>query len=166
MKIMYGLQAGLLLLMAALTGTTMAQEKSGSTETVITADQMVFDYKKHVAEFKGHVMADDGTMIVKSDKMLIYFGETNQIQAIKADGNVQIHSEDKDGSSDVAVYRAKDASVQLQGNARVTRGAESVSGEEIVIWLNDDRMIVKKSTRLIMNHESGSGAKRAVQAAP
>jgi lipopolysaccharide export system protein LptA len=144
----------------------MAQNKAASSQTVITSDQMVFDYKKHVAEFKGHVVADDGTMLIKSDKMIVYFGETNQVQAIKADGNVQIHSEDKDGSADVAIYRAKDSSVQLQGDAKVARGAESVSGSEIVIWLNDDRMVVKKGSRLVMNTDSGSGVKRAAQSKP
>lgn len=164
------MQVMALLVFVSRTGIVLAQDAAkataASTETVITSDQMVFDYKKHVAEFKGHVVADDGTMLVKSEKMLVYFGETNQIQAIKADGNVTIHSEDKDGSADVATYRAKDSSVQLQGNAKVTRGTESVSGKEIVIWLNDDKMVVKNGSRLIMNTESGASAKRAVLAKP
>lgn len=150
---------------AILAGVAMAQP-TAEAPTVITSDQMVFDYKKHVAEFTGNVVADDGTMIVKSDKMVVYFGETNQIQAIKADGNVQIHSEDKSGSSDSAVYRAKDGTVELKGNAKVNRGVESVSGKEIVVWLNEDRMVVKDGGRLIMNTDATPGATSAKRNSP
>jgi lipopolysaccharide transport protein LptA len=162
--VIYGVALSFLVTLIGASGqdklANLVQKKSGRGETVITSDQIVFDYKRHVAEFKGSVVADDGEMVVKADKMVVSFGETNEIQAIKADGNVEITSEDKVGHANSAIYRSKDSSVQLLGNAQVTRGADSVSGQEIVIWINDDRMIVKKGSKLIMNTGSASGATR------
>ena len=61
-------------------------------------------------------------------------------------GRVSVTNELRSASCDKAVYTRATEQLVLTGNARLLRGGDSVSGDRIDIWLNDERMEVTPGT--------------------
>ena len=125
-------------------------------ETVITSQKMNFDYKRNVVEFNGNVVVVDPQARLESDALTVVLAGTNEIKSITADGDVRIKLPDKTGTCDKAVYTAKDSKIVMTGNAKVVvRGKDSVRGDEITIWVNEDRMTSKPATLVIAPDDKG-----------
>ncbi len=136
--------------------------------TVVTAERSSMDYANGSWTFEGNVLAVDPRITVRADKMIAYFGTTNNIvgdttntvrsvQKIIAEGNVVITTpDDKVSHSDHAVYTAADGKVVLTGNPRVQSPDGTVSGQRITFWRNQSKMDVESDqtdtnrTRLII----------------
>ena len=111
--------------------------------TVITAKSLKFDYKRSMATFEGDVVVVDPEVRMEDDKLNVVFGQTNELKAVTATGDVRLWHEDKLASCRRAIYMARTGEVILQGDAKVARGTDVVAGNEITFWLHEDRMICK-----------------------
>ncbi|MDA0576880.1 MAG: hypothetical protein O3B24_02145 [Verrucomicrobia bacterium] len=134
-----GMGMGLMVGLAAVAPTEA--ESVTADNTVITSKTLSFDYKRYVAVFEGNVVVEDSAMRMESARLNVIFDGTNQIKTVGATGNVRITHEDKIATCDRAMYVARSGEVTLTGNAVLTRGEDSVMGEAITFWLNEDRMI-------------------------
>jgi len=122
-----------------------AEQKPESTQepTVITSKTLTFDYQRSIAVFQDDVVVVDPQIRMESDKLNVVFDQTNDVKSVTASGAVQLWHADKRASCDRAIYIARTGEVILQGDARVMREGDVVAGNEIVFWLNEDRMICK-----------------------
>lgn len=128
-----------------------ARAQSGNSNTVITADSMSFDYRRYVAVFQGHVVVQDPQVRMESEQLNIRFDEKdNSLKWVTAIGRVKLTYQEKSATCDKAVYMQSSGEVVLMGNARLGRGKDSVSGDKITFWLNEDRMVCEGQPKLVI----------------
>jgi len=134
-------------------------ENSNGTDTGepihIISDQLLIDNTAGEAEFIGNVLATQKETIIKSDRLKIFYRkETIQdgnvaageksIKKIVATGNVTIHLDNRQAETEQAVYTADTKILVLSGeNSRITSENNLISGEKIIMYRNDGRIIVE-----------------------
>jgi lipopolysaccharide transport protein LptA len=114
--------------------------------TVITSARIEFDYKEMVAVFDEKVRVENPEFLMLADRVLVFLEGTNDIKQILAIGHVSVTNGLRSAACDKAVYTRAAEQLVLTGRARLLRGADSVSGDRIDIWLNDERMEVTPGT--------------------
>lgn len=161
----------------------------------VVADRLEVDNKAQVAHFIGTVKAVQGDVTITSDVLEVYYdreasadkpahklaGEQSdglsdgggQVRKVVAIGHVKIVQKDRLGVGQKATYWAGGRKVLLEGQATVWRGQNQVSGEQITVFLDDDRSIVhgspgKRVAVTIMPEQSkgGDGAKPEAKPLP
>lgn len=147
----------LVAVLATLSLTAAAETPQAPTNTVITADHLSFDYNRMVAVFDGNVHAQDPQMLMTSEKLTVFFDETNDVKSVTAIGNVRVYSEDKRAECDKAVYIRRMGRVELTGNARLFRGRDEIRGREITFWLDDERMLVEPGKLILYPGDNKDG---------
>ncbi len=135
--------------------TTEAKPRAGTTERkpgqrssspiVIDADRMEAVKKEGLVIFTGNVVAKQDNSVQTADRMEVYLDDRNErVVRIISTGNVKIVTEDcRTGTARRAEYYEDDQRLLLIGNAKVWQDDNVVTGEEIEIWLGEDRSIVK-----------------------
>ncbi len=118
----------------------LEQPFGGMGKLIITCDgPMELDYGKQVAVFHDNVKVESegggqGTMI--ADKMTVRFDtETDQIDRIEAEGNVQIQREENISYSDGAVFTSAERKVILTGRPKLilfTEGGDEAAETPIM----------------------------------
>ena len=156
------LATGLLLAGALQTGAgvfDVANGEATTNSTVITSDRLDYNYRQFVAEFEGNVVVDDTRMHIEAEKMTVLFHKDNSIKSATAIGNVRIRQGDRRATCHRAVYLAAARQVIMTRSATakaiLTRGTDTVAGDVITFWLDDDRMVVEPG---IMTITPGGGA--------
>jgi lipopolysaccharide transport protein LptA len=152
-------QAGCILIaLAAGVAAGRGQSEQATNPTVITSRTLTFDYKRSVAILEGDVDVADPQMKMKTDKLNVLFDATNSVKAVVAIGNVRLWYQDKTATCRHAVYIARTGEVTMTGNATLKREKDTVSGDEIVFRLNDDRMTCSPG-HLVIYPQEGDRAK-------
>jgi len=123
----------------------------------IKSDSLVAYNEASYAEFSGNVSAVQGTTLITSDKLRIYYSKSpenkgpkdtgeDSIKKVVASGNVVIRSENRTAYTSMAEYTPATKVVVLSGaGSKVTSGNNYVSGEKITFYVNEDRVIVERS---------------------
>lgn len=122
-----------------------AVRKSNSDLPItIKSNELSADNKGKMAVFTGKVVAKQGDITIFSDKMTVYYGAVQgDVDKIEADGNVRIVQENRTGIAEHAVYDSRLGKVTLTGGApKVMQGTDTVSGEVITYFIDDDRSSV------------------------
>jgi lipopolysaccharide export system protein LptA len=107
----------------------------------VKSNELAADNKGKIAIFTGKVVAKQGDVTIFCDKMTIYYGNTQgDVDKIEADGNVRIVQENRTGLSSHAVYESKLGRITLTGGSpKVMQGADTVTGELITYFIDDER---------------------------
>ena len=121
----------------------------------ITSDLLTTDNEAGFVEFSGNVRATQGTTVILSDHLKVFYkegadstqkisGGTGAVERIVARGNVKIDFDDKHAVSDKAEYETDTQILVLSGpNSKVTTEKESISGAKITLYLSDGRIKVE-----------------------
>lgn len=131
-------------------------EPSGSNRTVITSDRLRYDYKRQIAVFEGNVLVQDPEVDMRADRLIVVFEHDNNIKSVTASGNVVMWQEDRVGFCEKAIYIALGGEITLYQNARLHRGMDSVRGEKITFWVDQERMICEPGHLTIYAREDGA----------
>ena len=107
----------------------------------IKSNDLAADNKGKTAIFSGKVVAKQGDVTIFCDRMTVYYGDTQgDVDKIEADGNVRIVQENRTGLSAHAVYESKLGKITLTGgNPKVMQGADTVTGEIITYFVDEER---------------------------
>jgi lipopolysaccharide export system protein LptA len=157
----------------------------------VVADRLEVDNKAQVANFIGAVKAVQGDVTITSDVLEVYYdreaadkpahkieGEQSdgladgggQVRKVVAIGHVKIVQKDRLGVGQKATYWAGGRKVLLEGQATVWRGQNQVSGEQITVFLDDDRSVVHgspgKRVSVTIMPEQGKGESGKPEAKP
>ena len=135
---------------------------STSAPIQIEADRMETSNEKNVVVFSGHVRANQSDLTIHADAMTVRYSGVEvqpssstdvanerlprQIDKITANGNVKIVHEDWEVTGDTMDFNADDRTVTLTGNAKVDQNQNKVSGEKIIIYLDEGRSVVERGT--------------------
>lgn len=110
----------------------------------IAADALEFDYRGRLLTYKGGVEVTQGDMKLQSETLQVRLGDqANQIEAIVADGNVRLSKGSRWATGGRAVFDQPQQTVVLSQNAVVHDGANQVSGDRVVVYLNEERSVVE-----------------------
>jgi len=112
----------------------------------VTAQKLEVLQLERQSIFTGDVVAVQGEMTLYADKLIIYLQEAQQqVDRLEAIGGVKFVQLDRVATADRAVFQQVDEVLILTGNAVVTQGGNSVSGDEITLFIQEDRTVVKGS---------------------
>ncbi len=121
----------------------------------ITSDLLTTDNETGSVEFSGNVRATQGTTVIVSDRLKVFYkedadsaqkisGGTGAVEKIVAIGNVKINFDDKQAVSDEAEYTTQTQVLVLSGpGSKVTTENESISGAKITLYRSDGRIKVE-----------------------
>ncbi|MEI6084835.1 MAG: LptA/OstA family protein [Verrucomicrobiota bacterium] len=155
---------------AAVAVSALGAGTATNEPTVVTSDRMQTDYASNVGTFEGNVVVVDPHITVRADKMVVFFGGTNNIvngatnsvrsvQRIVATGGVIINQDKKKATADHADYTTSDDKVVLTLHPKVESPEGTVTGKKITIWHGQEKMDVEADntetnrTRLIIYPE-------------
>jgi lipopolysaccharide export system protein LptA len=148
MKFYYA-QLMTILIMCGLTVATVfaapgARKANSSLPITIKSNELSADNKGKTAVFTGKVVAKQGDVTIFCDKMIVYYGVARgDVDRIEADGTVRIVQENRTGLAAHAVYDSKEGKVTLIGGSpKIMQGTDTVSGEVITYFIDDDRSSV------------------------
>jgi len=110
----------------------------------IKSNDLAADNKGKTAVFTGKVVAKQGDVTIFSDRMTVYYGNTQgDVDKIEADGNVRIVQENRAGLASHALYDSKQGKITLTGGSpKLMQGADTVTGEIITYFIDDERSSV------------------------
>ncbi len=127
----------------------------------IVSDTMEgFDNEKYVL-FKGSVVAKQEDLSIFSDVIEAYMNaESNEIEKAHAKGNVKILKQERTATCNEAIFNNVKREITLKGNVIVYSGQDKLSGDVIVYYLDDDKVVVvgekDKRARIIVQPKQES----------
>jgi len=143
-----------------------AEPASSDQPIHVVSDSLEVDNKTQVAVFIGAVKATQGDVTIVGDKLEVYYDRDAEDKAKKPDqpkseggapgimdgggkvrkvialGHVKITQKDRVAVGRKATYWAGGRKMLLEGQATVWRGQNQVSGEQITVFLDQDRAVV------------------------
>ena len=142
---------------STISADTSTLKKDKKSKIRITSSRMNAVSKAKYAEFVGNVKAVQGSFILTSDVLRIYYTENStkenkpvkkgSISKIIAKGNVHIKSEDFTAVSDLALYLTESMVLILKGkNSTITSGENSIVGSKITYYRSDGRVKIEGTT--------------------
>ena len=132
---------------AALLGASAAAQVGGGLGThdtslpiEIIADRLTVEQAESRAIFLGNVLAEQGEMLLRADRLIVYYALGNDdeapeqaIRRIEVEGNVTIASAEETAVGDVGFYDVTGAMIELAGNVVLTRDANVIRGDLLEI---------------------------------
>jgi lipopolysaccharide export system protein LptA len=121
---------------------------TSSLPITVKSNELAAENRGKTAIFTGKVVAKQGDVTIFCDKMTIFYGKTQgDVDTIEADGNVRIVQENRTGLSSHAIYESKQGKITLTGgNPKIMQGDDTVSGEIITYFIDEERSSVSSGT--------------------
>ncbi|MFA5321770.1 MAG: lipopolysaccharide transport periplasmic protein LptA [Smithella sp.] len=128
----------------------------------ITSDRMEAFNDQKLVVFSGHATVAQGTSVLKADKLFLYYknepgnkdtigtietDKTGDLERIEAKGNVSLTQGERVARGEEAVYFRETSKVIMTGNAVLNEGKNSIKGDRVIIFLNENRGIVESGTQ-------------------
>lgn len=139
---------GALLSLALLLGTPTHAERAPARPAVpapvrVTCDDMVVRNREQTARCEGHVKATRLAMTLTCDRSLAHYDPDGHIIDLTCLGNVRVVEKDRVATSDQGVYREVSRTVELTGHAVVKQRDDVLTGEPILFYVDEDRVVAK-----------------------
>lgn len=128
---------------AAADGKDARSGSQGNLPIEITADRLLADSVRETVTFEGNVRAKQGDVTLFSDRLFAeYSGTARTIEKITAEGNVRVIHAGKEGTAERAVFYNLEQRIVLSGGATLSRGEDSLAGDNVTIFLRENRSVV------------------------
>ena len=122
--------------------SALSKDRSGLPITV-KSDELAADNKGKTAIFTGKVIAKQGDITIYADKITINYGAAKgEVDRIEAQGSVRIVQQNRIGIASNAIYHSREGRIILTGNPKVVQGTDTLSGETITYFIDEDRSVV------------------------
>lgn len=154
---------------ASFAGQAMALKSDREQPANIEAEDIEFDFKKGTRTYLSNVIAVQGTLRLKADKLI---AEYNGSELKKATmwGSLARFATRPDGKENDVVGSAKQIVVDhtantltLIGKAELTQGADTARGATIVYNMANDTLNVKGGAKFGSGGEDGAKPKRQLE---
>ena len=110
----------------------------------IQSKQMTVDFDAHRIVFLGDVKVTQADFSLAAREVTAIFGDNAEdIKRIIAKGDVAIQKSDKMAWGSEAVYNRDQATLLLRGHPTLKQGQNYIKGEEIRVYLDEERMDIK-----------------------
>lgn len=110
----------------------------------ITSDKVEAFWKENLIIFKGNVVARQNDMVIYADSLeAVTIEDGKGIERVTAGGNVKIQQGLRVANCEKAIFYNLDQKVVLTGDPKVSEGENIVSGDEIVVDIDKNRVEVR-----------------------
>ncbi len=140
----------LLLLFLLMTNSVQAAEDKAPTAPEgpieVTSQQMEADQQSGTVHFTGKVVGKRGEMTIYADKLSLFFVEVDavrKIERLEAEGSVRVVEGERVATAQKLQYFQATEKLVLLGDAEVHQGGNLIAGDEIVLFVREDRSLVK-----------------------
>lgn len=114
--------------------------------TRISSDLMETESGSKTVIFKGNVVVTRGDLTMNSDQLrIINFQESGKMEKMIATGNVRLRYKGRMAYAEQAIYYYEEDKLELLGTPRAVEGDNEISGEVMLLFLRENRTIVKGS---------------------
>ena len=128
----------------------------------ITSDILEYFNDRRLVVFSGNAVAVQGDVVIRSDKLLLYYKkaadeekpkeaqdlqQTGDLERIEAKGRVNVTKGTRVATGDEAVYEQDAEKIIMTGNAVMREGKNVVRGHKITLLMREDRGIVEPQER-------------------
>jgi lipopolysaccharide export system protein LptA len=124
----------------------------------IEADRMESDQKTESVLFVGNVEAHQADLAIKADRMTVFYQKvqpdaaaktsaaevTKDIDRLTANGEVEIVKLQWTATGDQLEYFSRERKIILTGNTKVWQDNNLVTGERIVLYLDEGKSVVER----------------------
>lgn len=114
----------------------------------VSANALDFDYRTRVLTYRGEVVATQGDMKLTSNTLTVSL-DTKQGERLKevvAEGSVRMSKGTRWATGGRAVFDQTNRTVVLSQDAVLHDGLNQVSGERVVVYLDEQRSVVDGGT--------------------
>ncbi|MBL0317918.1 MAG: lipopolysaccharide transport periplasmic protein LptA [Alphaproteobacteria bacterium] len=124
--------------MALTSPLALAAEKDSSKPVEINSDSLSVNQEKHLATFLGNVEAVQGSVIIRSEKMIVHYrdkkdnNDQSAVSLIEVIGKVFLTTEKETASGRQGEYNVDKKLVTLDGNVILTQGKNVIKGDHLV----------------------------------
>ena len=107
---------------------------SDRTEPIeFNSDRLIFNQVENQAELFDEVKIIQGKTVLSAEYVKAIYSETNKLEKVFAERNIELKSEQDIAKADTAIYSLKENSISLIGNARLIQGANNIMADQILI---------------------------------
>ena len=107
---------------------------SDRTEPIeFNSDRLIFNQEENQAELFDEVKIIQGKTVLSAEYVKAIYSETNKLEKVFAERNIELKSEQDIAKADTAIYSLKENSISLIGNARLIQGANNIMADQILI---------------------------------
>ena len=144
----------LMIMIAAISLSAYGLSTDSKEKMHIKADTTIYNYKKGINYFEGHVIVDQGTTHVTADRMTTRTNDKHQIQEAIAYGiNELAHfwttprqgEQVVNAHAKIIKFYPVTSNATLQGEVFVTQGGNNFQGQLIHYNMNDQTIIVPET---------------------
>lgn len=150
-----------------LRGLSFTNKKEPVT---VTADALEFDYRARVLVYRGKVTATQGDMKLSSDVLTLKLEAktANRLESVIAEGHVELVKGQRTANADRAEYDQGNRTIVLTNNAVLRDGPNQVSGDQVTVYLDDERTVIQGGDRRVqaLLFPQGTAAVAPTPAAP
>jgi len=139
----------LLVLSVGMIASGRAEEKSAlgsysSDQPIeIASDRLEGNDQDGSAKFSGNVVAKQGDVTIYAEELTIYYQSGKRdIEKVVALNGVRIVQGERIATGNKAVFFNQQGKVVLSGGPKVQQGQDFVQGDEITVFLNEERSVV------------------------
>jgi len=112
----------------------------------ITSQQLEVLQQQRQSIFSGDVVAKQGDMTLYSQQLTVFLQpDIDQFERLEATGSIRVVQLDRIATATKATYYQVGERLVLSGNANVVQGSNQISGEEITLYLQENRSVIKSS---------------------
>ena len=134
----------------AFAATPSALSKRGNNEPIeINADTLEVFQEENRAVFTGHVVAIQGDVRLKSEKMNVFYRNTenkedaqNAIKKIDVSGSVFLSTPEETASGNFGTYDVENNKIHLNDNVVLTREKNVLKGNKLTYDMNSGRSVI------------------------
>lgn len=128
----------------------MKSVERSAGQTLLTGKTLVFDHQSHYVRMDGDVKVVDDEGTLETASLIGRFSVSNQIEHIEAQGGVSIVSGNRSGHAAEAVYNYASGQIQMDGQASISEGGNTLSAERIQFWIKGNRKMVCEPNALLV----------------
>jgi len=131
----------------SLSVQAMAEEAATDRRSPIkiTSDQLEADKKSGLVKFKGNVVAVQEDATIMSEMLTVHYDSNNNMERIDAVGKVRINQQNRIGTCNKATFFPEEKKIVMNGDPRVWRDGDIISGSLITIYIDSDKMDVENA---------------------
>jgi lipopolysaccharide export system protein LptA len=138
---------------------------------VIEADEVEFDFKTGVRTYKGNVVEEQGTLLIRGDKIIVNY-DGDRVETATAWGDPAMFQQRPDGKDEDVIGKGKkiilhqiDNTLTLITQASLKQGPDIARGNVILYDIAADKMTIK-GARQERKESTGAAGSEAVPSKP
>jgi lipopolysaccharide transport protein LptA len=115
----------------------------------VRSDKASWDLKAHLVVFEGHVQARRGDVSLDCDAMEVRYVRPDRLESASARGQVVVRQGERQIQALEATLAVDTGRLELSGEPMLSEGGQTLKGQRIVIWLDQERLECEACTLVV-----------------